>query len=404
MKRYEQAVALIQQEHYSEAYELLKALLHDGYQHDDMKWAIGLTSIFLGNPFQAITYWQQLQQPERFHAAEKIEQVKRVLPKYEQLYTSYNEALDLLQAGNEQEAWAKFKQLMVFDDAIPLEVYEGYVQCALLVNAKTQLNSTLASAPRYVQQHAAIKKMQQLAAYEEQQQMKQLQQSQQAVRKKQRGLVTTTASLAVVSAALLLLAVLPDASKPTVIEAEPKPIVEAKELVIAQTEAQAAELTRLQQQIEQLEQKQQQMEEERTILAQVGMPVEALMDDARLQQYERGYEAYRQGDFEHAITSLETSITQQPDAYYVDDALYFLIQAKRKLDTSDVHTLYEQFLQSDSTHVMTSPYYDDVMLQYAALHVKNGETAEAKTWLTNITANYDGEWTAEEAKRMLTEL
>lgn len=405
MKRYEQAVKLIQNEQYNDAYELLKTLLQEGYQQDDIKWTIGLTSIFLGNPFQAISYWQQLQQPERFQAAEKIKQVKQVLPQYEQLYMSYNEVLDLLQAGHEREAWEKLNELITFEDAIPFEVYEAYVKCALLVDEKSQLQNMLSRAPLYVQQHATIENMQKLATYEEQtekekQQLQQkviaLENTQQVIKKKQRGMMTTAISLAITSAALLLLMLLPDNQAKRVSEEE---FVQKQDTNIEAkyTAEETVELTALQQKVAQLEQ---QLAEEHDILEQVGMS----MNDALQLQYEAGYKAYRNGELEQAVQALTTSISRNNESYYVDDALYFLIQAKRKLADPQLNDMYEQFLTSTSEPFVNSPYYDDIMLQYAQFCVTNGQMSEAKKWLDKIILNYGNEWTVIEAKQLLVQL
>lgn len=423
MKRYNEAIRLIQQQEFFLAEKQLKSLLQDGQAADEVKWVFGLVQIYLGRPQLALSYWERISNPAAFRMEEKKQHVLNSIPAYEKLYAQYNEALSCIHQKQFEEAFTQLKELINFPDALPLEIYEAFINTAYYLNETEEATNVLQNAPKHiltapsihrarlVQLNAVQLQNEKLLVIEQTKKVQQLHQQVNSNKKVRNGLF---AGVGVLAAALLatVIAFYPgDEPSTSVAEVDEIPVEEQAEPTQLAADGTNDNVKQLEAEVAALEQKLQEVNttietfnQKEALLLSTNVSMDSLIHDAQNNQYQVGYQHYRNGRFEQAKEALLNSREFEQDVYYADDALYYLIQTKKRLGEEDLQADYEQFITSELSYFKQSPYYDDVLLQYAedALHTQKYE--QAKQLLQRIKLEFPQEWTALKATTLLNEL
>lgn len=413
--RYQLALRLIAEESYLEAKPLLEACLLDSPHDATLHWALGLIEAATGYPYEALQHWRKVD-PAQFEGL-KTQQalVESQLEAYAHLYRLYEDALVLIRGEQYEEAQHAFKQLLSVADGLPLPLpfYQGYGLLLYLHDQKDAVASFLLEAPTYVRQaeglRSIISRFAGGAAPVS------------AVSTEKSPWRNRLAVASVIGFALLtgavggsLIASTNTAVQPAFNE-QSATAIEHKEQLLAKD----AELSRLKEQAAAEEQKRLELDalliemteklhayqKQEEIYQLAGYNLTAAQAQAAEASYELGLKAYRNGNYSDADRFFTRSLSLSDSYYFSDDSYFYGIQTKRSLGQLEaLEPMVDEFLNHELEVFQQSPYYDDVMLEKAALLLQASKASEAQRLLIQLIERYPGEWTSKRAQQWLQEL
>ncbi|WP_078543756.1 tetratricopeptide repeat protein [Litchfieldia alkalitelluris] len=416
---YNLAKEYLHQEKYEEAKSLLEKVQKDIPNHPQIKWSLGLIHVLTGYPHQALMVWKGLTEEVVLGYSKSKAQVEQVLSLYEHLYGLYNQAISYGKSGKIEQAKEIYKQLLSYQKeiALPVEFYQGYILTSSLLGEGETIFQDFDSFPKYITSNSTVdelvRKLLKAHSIEEPTPQKVVEQSKQPT-PKNRNTKKVFYGLGLVAAMLITgitvqslnethsnvaLPVQPvvsnvDTSETNQYKERMSELEDEVKVLLEKQEALQAELGDKSQQLENHEKTQQILE-----LANVDFKV--ITNQAALEAYKEGLHFYQNGQYDLAVTSLEQSQMVDSTQYYADDALFYLIQSKKKIDESNnLSELYDEFLENKENPFSLSPYYDDILLLKAEWLVNNN-VGEGTQLLKQIQTEYPQEWTANRAKQIL---
>lgn len=424
MKSYNIAIEQLKQGEYIQANRLLKEALLEQPQSAEILWALGLSEIYLGNPFNAEYYWGEIE-PKQSSISEKIQLLENYKPIYKEIYDQYNESITLVKSAKYDQAFLNLSKLMENDDLLPPRVYIAYANLAAYLNKLEAFTEQYKKFPKYIQYLPEIIK---IVLYVESlqknersgEQISRKEQEVQQLKKssKTKNFVMTILTIAITAAVVALGISLGEIREPIeVLSAIEKDDLKAQSGTSTENEQDVVS-NKSKQQIDELNQKINELQNEldmttmqvrqwydkNQLLQLAGQSIDDQISMAEKKLYTNGYVAYTNGHYENAITLLENSWKYNKDSYFADDALYFTIKAKKKLSDESYIEDYEEFLNITTSNFINSPYYDDVLYEYSKSLIQQGKLNEAKPYLTILINDYTNEWTGMEANRLLNEM
>lgn len=420
MKIYNEAIQLLKQQDFLKAEKLLRQLTKEDQQADEVKWALGLIQIYVGKPYQAITYWQTVKDREHYKIDQQIAKVEQILPKYDEIYETYNQALVYIKEQQFEQALANFNQCLAFKDALPIEVYEGFVNLAYYLDKEDLVDEMLKHAPKHVLAANKIHRTIQLKKNTQQliqdnnkfeANEKNLQQEVKVARKQRNGILGGGLALVMALLATMVLVNKEDVESnvtPIVAESEIKTEVVSEKNVQSTDTEMVQELEQkiitLEEQLTESTESIEQLHAKENLLEQKNISLDIILADAQKKQYQTGYYYYQNGQYDTAVDLLQKSLQFEQDVYYADDAHYYLIQSKIKTGGNNLKEDYDRFINNELESYKQSPFYDDILLQYAQYEMNHDNNDVAKQLLNRVTTEYAQEWTAKRATLLLNEL
>ena len=376
-----------------------------------MKWALGLTYVMSGFPHKALQEWKDLSVEEIPHIMVSKKNAEEKLPTYEKLYQKYNDSLDLVKGNEFGEARTAFKELLSFQEEVPLpfDFYEGYLLSSALEEVEG-VGEDILTFPIYIQNHPTIIEIQKKLKLQNEPVSNQNTNKKKAFKKV--FYITGLAASIMIGAFVMNDINERSPSKNAAIE---QPVVLDPEK-IGSSQDQVANLetkiTQLQSDkdklLAELENQALKIEEQtkvQEILTTANVDYASLEAKAGLVLYQKGVSAYENKQYEEAVSFFDQSHSAIDNEYYSDDALYYFIQSKKKLEQVEgIEGLYDKFLLTNNIHFKDSPYYDDVLLEKAEWLSKVGEDNKAITLLEQIQSEYPEEWTALRSKNIMKEI
>jgi tetratricopeptide (TPR) repeat protein len=399
---YNKALEFLHREQYDEAIGLLEEITLEQPKHPQIKWSLGLAYVMAGFPHKGLQLWKGIVDGGIPQLLASKNKVAEKLPFYEELYGIYNRALALVKENNFKEANPILKELLSNQKEVPLpiEFYQAYLLSTVLVGEEDRALSEMSGFPNYIRNSMTIQQIKQKLT------VKAVPVKLSKSRKSLYGL-GLVASLFIGAFAMnfyegnkeqvipvsetvpLSQEVPPSNYKVLVVELEQtvNELKEQQELLIIGKQKVEAEL-------------EQQLKVEDLLIA-AEEDVEALEEKAGLLTYRKGLHQFKKGQYQEAIGYFEQSRSYQPYNYFSDDALFFLIEAKKRLnETDNLLNLYDQFIADQQS----SPYYDDVLLAKAELLIQLGSIDEALVLLEEIQQDFPNEWTARRSLNLLKEI
>ncbi|AKP76063.1 tetratricopeptide repeat protein [Priestia aryabhattai] len=399
---YNQAIDCLKREYYEEALSLLKRINVNKQNAAQVKWALGLTNVMMGYPHQAIRYWEEISDTEVANIKFAKNQTTTRLVTYESLYKTYNDAITLMQHNDFSQASNHFQELLSFKHKIPLplEFYRGYL---LLMIAKGEISfiaNELVSFPTYIQRHPVIQEIKNRANIEQKKVVK----KKPFILKKKKNILAFSLLMCIVTAVFITIYV--DKGKSQALYTESTALNKEYTNEISSYKQKIDNLerkgTQLQTKLNQSNKKIQQQENLQSLLSSEGVDVNQLAQQIGESTYRQGYSFYQKHNYKKAASYFGKSQSVGMDAYYSDDALFYLIQSKKHVNHhADVTNLYDEFLAQNNRHFKTSPYRDDILLEKAEALIEKGNAEEAKKLLNTIQQDYPGQWTALKSKGLL---
>lgn len=419
MELYNQAIQLIQDEEYIEAELLLKEIFDQSKGYDEVNWALGLIQVYLGYPHKSLYYWQYITDRQDYDLDAKIESIESALPVYDELYSRYNEALMYAGESRHQEAFAIFQELLDDPNSLPLEMYSGYLLTAIQLNKNAEITKLLEKVPAYVSSSQVFIKVKSVLKAQAQIDTAELQtvsdwqhQNEDSVKKLRsykkinKGLIGSLSAAAVglIVLAAFLLSDTDEVTQP-IAEKEQSPIVadapdesSATDDTVRQLDQQILDLRT---ELDETNSEAEQVKQREALLAEAGISMDEMVSQAEFSEYNKGYALYQQGRYEESLRAFSNSTQWDQESYYADDAMYYAIQAKRKLGQGNIMEDYDQFLSYETENFSDSPYYDDVLLEKAEMLLGEGNEQQATELLEQILTDYPNEWTASVANRLV---
>lgn len=424
MNLYNIAIEKLKLRDYKQANRLLKEALLEQPQSVEILWALGLSEIYLGNPFNAEAYWEKIE-PKQFHISEKIKLLESYKPKYEEIYEKFNESIAIVKSTNYDQAFIKLSELMENEDILPPRVYIAYANLAAYLNKSDEFTQQYEKFPKHIQYIPEIVKivlyidsLQKNEMSSEQISRKEHEVQQLQKSSKTKNFVMTILAIAITAAVVTLGISFADIGE----QKEGLSSTETDEVKVAdetstenekdvvdtkykqQIDALNQEINKLQNELDTTTVQVQQWDDKNEILQLAGQSVDDEIIMAEKKLYTNGYAAYTNGHYENAITLLENSWKYNMESYFADDALYYTIKAKKKLSDESYIEDYEEFLNNATSNFLNSSYYDDVLYEYSKSLIQQGNLHEAKQYLTILMNDYTNEWTGIEANRLLKEM
>ncbi|WP_078553887.1 tetratricopeptide repeat protein [Bacillus alkalicellulosilyticus] len=404
IKRYNEALVFIQEEKYEAAAHYLEIVLKKFPTHSLSRWTLGLLHVLTGYPHRALSQWTSITDNEIEGVEEKSREIEKLLPEYDSIYDCYNRVISHIRDEQFELALQEMKgELLQKDLPLPTSCYEAYLLLLLLNEQVDEAEQVYHSLAAYQKQCSSIQRIH--VVIEE---IRNSQGSQRTVNIK-RLLYTSGLVASLLVGALAMKALAPK----EMIEVAAEPLL----VVAPQTEVYEEMLADLDKQVHQLEETQAELETELQLVQEFKQEVEDVIsvteinwDDLVFQaakiSYENGMNAFKSGEYELASQAFEESIQMNVSYYFSDDAFFFLLQSKLRINNEDpsIEPLIDRFLQSDTRQLQESPYVDDVLLLKAQLLLNAGQKTEGIALLEKITSDYTDDWTGQHAYALLRDI
>jgi tetratricopeptide (TPR) repeat protein len=408
---YNQAIKYLHHERYEEAVQLLEKLKLKLPNQTQVIWALGLGKIMMGYPHQALKLWKHLTVSELPNLKTSIDKVEQQLLIYEQLYETYNSAIHLIQNQQFQDANKIFSELLSAKKEVPLpiEFYEGYLLSSILIGEQDNLSEEIKLFPQYVQKHSKIENI--IGKLNTNQTIAPISSPAPTNRWRKAGYgLGLVASLMIGAFSMnyflgnekdtLNQAVNNQVSSDQSNEFKQKVLELEGKINLLKSQEQELKLD-----LEKKNTALQTSAEVTELLSVANVDLTTLANKAGYDAYQKGKQAYENQKYQDAISFLNQSLKVQPNEYYSDDALYYLIVSKQYIsETNDLTDLFDQFLLQKSSHYTASPYYDDILLAKGEKLLKAGDKDGALQIFELIQNEYPNEWTSHRSKTLNKDL
>jgi tetratricopeptide (TPR) repeat protein len=162
LRSYNQAITYLQAERYEEAALILEPIVKENPAFTEASWALGIHHVLAGFPHKALQLWKSKQTSENENLLSYKRTVEEKLPQYDDLYEKYNQALELVQAENFDQAKEIFRELLSVQTEIPLPVdfYHGYILAQIVTGYVEHLPQEINNFPLYVRNSSVIRELQ----------------------------------------------------------------------------------------------------------------------------------------------------------------------------------------------------------------------------------------------------
>lgn len=214
------------------------------------------------------------------------------------------------------------------------------------------------------------------------------------------SLVSILAAITIIVLPLLFKKEAPPLSVPATLENQETLIDKQRDTEISQLKA---TIDKLEAQLSETSKLEQQIDEENPFALFSAEEIAQIAATLEKSSYQQGLQAFQKGDYPTATALFEKSLAINKDAYYSDDAMYFLLQAQiAQGRPNEAINTGQQFLHMDNKTFWDSPYRDDTMLSLSGL-LQEQHLNEAKILLQKLVELYPEDWTGIEAKRRLVD-
>ncbi|WP_341301172.1 tetratricopeptide repeat protein [Lysinibacillus sp. FSL H8-0500] len=395
-----EAVLLIQEGQYLYAKDKLQALYEPKKKNDLLTWSLSLCYIAIGEPYQALFLWRSLKRPNLFPLAEQRTAVIQSLPVYEEIAKTYNKALICFQQNQFEKGLEYLLPLLKIGYVLPTVVYKAILFSGALLHNEQYTKQLLQNMPVHIQQLPDTK---QILLFMHQ---SNLEQPVEVAKNKLRSgkimfsLVSILAAITIIVLPLLFKKEAPPLSVPATLENQETLIDKQRDTEISQLKA---TIDKLEAQLSETSKLEQQIDEENPFALFSAEEIAQIAATLEKSSYQQGLQAFQKGDYPTATALFEKSLAINKDAYYSDDAMYFLLQAQiAQGRPNEAINTGQQFLHMDNKTFWDSPYRDDTMLSLSGL-LQEQHLNEAKILLQKLVELYPEDWTGIEAKRRLVD-
>lgn len=411
---YNKAIDSLRRGYYDEAGKLLEQVKLKIPNHSQVKWALGLVKVMTGYPHKALQEWEGISAEEIPHIFSSQDNVKQKLSLYEQLYGIYNRAVASVKDRQYHEAYNIFKKLLSYKMEVPLpaDFYKGYLLSAVLIGEEEAALRESANFPEYIQHLAAISDIKK--------KLEQKLMTDVGEKSNRNSRIKKIAYGAGLAASILIgafsMKFIDETNTDIAVSKQPVALNEGSTSESSKYKERVVELEetvndlkgqqeQLQADLENQELKLGEQKKIQELLNTANVDVSSLVDRAGLVAYEKGLQAFKNEQFQEAAAYFKQSQSVKLTDYFSDDALFYLIQSKKKLnETDDLFELYDTFLAETTSNFRTSPYYDDILLEKAEMLVVSGKITETMPLLEKIQQDYPNEWTALRSKKIAREI
>lgn len=395
VQSYRLAIQYLQAERYEESAIILESIVKDDPLCTEVCWVLGLLHVLSGLPHKALKQWENLKNANLLSYKKMVEEK---LPLYNELYQKYNQAIHLAQAGELHLAKNIFHGLLPFQTELPLPVdfYHGYLLTLIVIGETESVPQELNQFPLYVKNSSVIRNLEHML--EEHPIRDPVGTRKMSFKKSWTKRLFISSSLV---ASLLIGGV------GFRVFSQQKEINEAKPVIqqngsVQNTEAIEKEIAVSKDQQSGKQDKRQVLNNPKS-LGDVGRIESSTI--AGLSSYRKGLAAFRKKDYKTAAAQMEKSQSLQPNEYFSDDALFFLIESKQRLNEQEnILFLYDYFLSLTSKHYAFSPYRDELLLGKAKILMEAGNSNEALPLLGKILTDFNQEWTSVEAVLLMNQI
>ena len=386
VQSYNLAIQYLHEEEFEKASPLIEAIIKDYPSYAEARWVLGLLHVLSGFPYKALQQWENI---KFTHLQSYRQMVEEKLPLYDELYDKYNQALLLDQAGEFNLAKNIFRYLLTYQKELPLPVdfYHGYLLALIVTGEEESVSQEINHFPLYVKNSSVISELEQMIT--EYQFFEPTVERKTVSNKGWRKLLFIGSSLA---ASLLIGGVgLRGFS-------QQKEVIEVKPLIQQHAINKKIDNDEFEKTVSQEKGENKLLElKAPNNLENVGTLVSSTK--AGLSTYKKGLAAFRNQDYRSAAAQMEKSLALQSNEYFSDDALFYLIESKQRLNEKEnIRLLYDRFFSQTSKHYVFSPYTDDLLLGEAKILIEKGKTKEALPLVEKILTEYNQEWTSEQAE------
>lgn len=387
VQSYRLAIQYLQAERYEESASILESIVKDYPLCTEASWVLGLLHVLSGFPYQALKQWENLKAANLLNYKQMVEEK---IPRYDELYQKYNQGLHLAHAGELHLAKNIFHDLLPFQTELPLPVdfYQGYLLTLIVTGESESVPQELNHFPLYVKNSSVIRNLEQM--------LDDYQLTEPVGTRKISFKKSWSKRLFIGSS---LVASLLIGGVGFRVFSQQKEINKAKPVIqqhgVQNTEIFEKEIAVSKDQQGGGQDKQQVLNNPKS-LGDVGRIKSSTK--AGLSSYREGLAAFRKKDYNTAAAQMEKSQSLQPNEYFSDDALFFLIESKQRLNEQEnILFLYDYFLSQTSKHYAFSPYRDELLLGKAKILMESGRSEEALPLLGGILTDFKQEWTSVEA-------
>ncbi|WP_026568437.1 tetratricopeptide repeat protein [Bacillus sp. UNC41MFS5] len=386
IQSYNLAIQYLQAERYEEAALILEKMIKDYPLCPEVNWALGLLHVLSGFPYLALTQWKNVQTAKHLSSKQMIEEK---IPLYDELYSNYNQALHMIEAAEYHLAKNIFHNLLTFQAELPLPVdfYHGYLLTLIVTGEDKSVPQEINYLPLYVKNSSVIRELKLLLENHQPQEPNGVEEISFKNNWSKRIIIGSglVASLLMGGVGFRVFSQ----------QNEAKPVIQQQGST-PKTEIFKKETVRSKGQSE----------------GQVKQP-DTIDTNSRLESstkagfstYREGLTAFRKKDYRAAAAQMEKSLSLEPKEYFSDDAMFFLIESKQRLNEKEnIHFLYDHFFSQTSHHYVYSPYFDELLLGKAKILIEDGNTKDALPLLEKILTDYRQEWTSVEAMLLMNQI
>ncbi|MCD5324156.1 MULTISPECIES: tetratricopeptide repeat protein [Pontibacillus] len=417
VNQYNEAIHLLKEERYLEA-ETLLAPLHAQYPNEpSIRWSLGLAYALMGYPQKSVELWKGIPLRNEYPIERMEEEIRKNESTYNEAIQAYNDGLIYLKQKDPDKANLLFQRVLSIGEKIilPFPVYKAAVLHLLHSDRYVEAESVIENLPphcvedpqlhtlREVVNTAKVNKKSDYATKKE---------SKSPFYKGKRTLyvlgLASCLALGFYTTTLFSGDVVANEDKR--LQEKIEVLNEENQLLMEQNTTLEVEKGELKSSIKNLKvtdssknAKNQADQSVKEVINQAGMNVKDIYDKASIKLYRKGLSNYQHGDYASAITELKESYSLSQDRYYSDDALYHLIVA---MDSTNIEVMeyINEFLESNNTSFIESPYRDDLILLKAKNMLVAEKERSAEKVLEELVMNYKGEWTAGRAEELLADL
>jgi len=389
IKSYNLAIQYLQAERYEEAALILETMIKEYPLYTDVSWALGLLHVLSGFPYLALKQWKNVQTSNNLRSKQMLEEK---IPLYDELYLNYNQALHLVEAGEFHLAKNIFHNLLTFQAEIPLPIdfYHGYLLALIVTGEEKSVPQEINNMPLYVKNSSVIRELKLL--------LEDFQSPEPNGVEKISFKKVWSKRLIIGSS---LVATLLMGGVGFRVFSQQQDISESKPVFQQHGSLQRTEIYKK----KAVGSKGQNKGKDRQYEPQVINSRLESSTKAALSTYRNGLTSFRNKDYRAAAAQMEKSLSLEPNEYFSDDAMFFLIESKQRLNEKEnIHFLYDYFFSQTSHHYVSSPYIDELLLGKAKLLNEEGNTKDALPLLEKILTEYRQEWTSVEATLMMNQI
>jgi TolA-binding protein len=393
VKSYRLAIQYLQAERYEESAIILESIVKDYPLCTEASWVLGLLYVLSGSPYQALKQWENLKTDNLLSYKQMVEEK---LPLYDELYQKYNQALHFVQAGELHLAKNILHGLLPFQTELPLPVdfYHGYLLSLIVIGETESVLQELNQFPLYVKNSSVIRNLEKMLEDHP---------ISEPVGKRKMSFKKSWSKRQFIGSSLVASLLIGGVGFR--VFSQQKEINEAKPVI--QQNGSVQNIETIEKEIAVSKDQQSGGQDKKQVLNYPKSLVDRIKSStiSGLSSYRNGLAAFRKKDYKMAAAQMEKSQSLQPNEYFSDDALFFLIESKQRLNEQEnILFLYDSFLSQTSKHYVFSPYRDELLLGKAKILMEAGRSNEALPLLGKILTDFKQEWTSVEAVLLMNQI